>query len=104
MVPLEEQKVKLGHRINDLNSSLRSREKKIEQLSKAVLELKSGKQQLEEETARQRKSLQQQMSISSTHRTEKEKLKAKNTKLQQANTVSAQKNCTKNLYNCQVAP
>lgn len=88
LAPLEEQKVKLGHRINDLNSSLRSREKKIEQLSKAVLELKSGKQQLEEETARQRKSLQQQMSISSTHRAEKEKLKAKNTKLQQANTVS----------------
>lgn len=88
LAPLEEQKVKLGHRINDLNSSLRSREKKIEQLSKAVLELKSGKQQLEEETERQRKSLQQQMSMCSTLRAEKEKLKVKNAKLQQATTVS----------------
>lgn len=88
LAPLEEQKVKLGHRVNDLNSSLRSREKKIEHLSKMVITLKSEKQQLEEETARQRKSLQQQMSISSSHRTEKEKLKEKNSKLQLANSVS----------------
>ena len=100
LAPLEEYKLKLGHRINDLNSSLRSREKKIEYLSKEVLELKSGKQQLEEETARQRKSLQQQMSISSTHRAEKDMLKSKNTKLHQANTVSVSMETQLNLVHC----
>ena len=60
----------------------------MEQLSNNVLELKSEKQQLEEENARQRKSLQQQMSQSSAYRDEKEKLKSKNLKLSQTNDVS----------------
>ena len=76
------------HQVNDLKFTLRSREKKIEQLSQSVLELKSEKQQLEEENARQWKSLQQQMSQSSAHREEREKLKSKNLKLSQTNDVS----------------
>lgn len=88
LVPLEEQKDKLSTRINELNTMLRSREKKLEHLSKEKLELKSAKQLLEEENAHQCKSLQTHLSQSSAHRVEKDKLLTKNKKLSQANTVS----------------
>lgn len=93
LAPLEQQKIKLGHRINDLNASLRSREKKIEQMAKTILELKISKQQLEEENSRHKKSLQQQLSQNSAHRTEREKLRSKNVALSQSNTVNAWSVC-----------
>lgn len=93
LAPLEQQKIKLGHRINDLNASLRSREKKIEQMAKTILELKISKQQLEEENSRHKKSLQQQLSQNSAHRTEREKLRSKNVELSQSNTVNAWSVC-----------
>ena len=119
--PLKEHNVKLSQRINDLNSALRSQEKRVKQLAQENLVLvcavqtlythlvlactifcftifpslpsiflsfqKSAKQQLEEEHARQRKSLNQQLSKGSLYRTEKEKLVNQNRELAETTTV-----------------
>ncbi len=67
---------------------MRSREKKVISLSQEIVELKSAKQQLEEDFTRQRKSLQQQLTKCTTFRNEVQKLNGKNQALTETNTVS----------------
>ncbi len=88
LAPLKESKDRLNKRINDLNASLRSSEKKVGSLSQETLKLKSAKQQLEEEHTRQRKSLQQQLTKSSAQRNEIQKLNGKIETLTHKNEVS----------------
>lgn len=88
LAPLKESNKKLQLRINELNSSLVSREKKVSSLSQEFVELKTVKQHLEEEYTRQRKLLQQQMTKGSSNRTEIQRLSEKNKMLEQANAVS----------------
>lgn len=74
MSPLQDQNSKLKVRCNELNATLRSREKKLNQLSKELLDMKSSYQQLQEEFGKQQKSLKQQISQCSDYRTKKEKM------------------------------
>ncbi|XP_064383629.1 early endosome antigen 1-like isoform X3 [Halichondria panicea] len=86
LTPLKEHNNRLNVRINDLNVSMRSREKKVISLSQEIVELKSAKQQLEEDLTRQRKSLQQQLTRCTTFRNEVQKLNGKNQSLTDTNT------------------
>lgn len=84
MSPLKDQNGKLKIRCNELNSTLRSREKKLNQLSQDLLDTKSSHQQLQEEYGRSQKSLSQQLNQCSEYRTQKQKLLFKNEKLRDA--------------------
>ena len=84
MSPLKDQNEKLKIRCNELNATLRSREKKINQLSQGLLEMKSSHQQLQEEFGKSRRNLSQQMNQCSEYRTQKQKLVLKNEKLRDA--------------------
>lgn len=86
--PLKDQNNKLKVRSNELSATLRSREKKINQLSKELLDMKSSYQLLHEEYGKQQKSLRQHHAQSAEYRTDKQKLMLKNEKLKDAYDVS----------------
>lgn len=86
--PIKDQNSKLKTRCNELNATLRSREKKLNQLSQELLHVKSSHQQLQEEFGKQQKSVKQLFSQSSDYKTQKEKLMLKNEKLRNAYDVS----------------
>lgn len=86
--PLREQNSKLKVRYNELNATLRLREKKVNQLSQELLSVKSSHQQLQEEHGKQQKSLKQLYSHCSDYRAKNQKLSLKNERLKEAYDVS----------------
>lgn len=86
--PLKDQNSKLKVRYNDLATTLRSRERKVNQLSQELLDVKSSHQQLQEDYGKQQKNLRLLCNQSSEYRTEKQKLMLKNEKLKEAYDVS----------------
>ncbi len=87
VAPLKDSNKKLKRQVNDLNTVLRLREKKVEQLSQELLNVKSAHQQLQEEYEKQRKNLAHHANQNSNYRTQNQKLKLKNEKLKESNEV-----------------
>lgn len=88
IVPLQEHNKKLQLRNNELNAIIRSREKKLKQLSQELVNVKTDYQELQEDYEKQKKSLHQQVHHVSELETEKQKLALKNRKLKESYDVS----------------
>ena len=91
--PIKDQNSKLKVQCNELNATVRSRERKLNQISQEILDVKSSHQQLQEEFIKQQKNVKQLTSQCSDYRTQKEKLKFKNEKLRDAYNVSCRYEC-----------
>ncbi len=87
-----EQNSKLKVQWNELNATLRLRERKVNQLSQELLGMKSSYQSLQEEHGKQQKNLKQQVTQIAEYRTQKQKLLLRNEKLKDAYDVSMRSN------------
>ena len=88
IAPLKDHNNKLNLRLNEINVTLRSREKKQSQLSKELLDVKSAYQQLQEEYGKEQKKYRQHINHLEETRTQNQKLMYKNKKLKESYEVS----------------